>query len=479
MRFLTLSSQFYGGLGLGYAGLYTATTWIAEMFTKAGVEVLEIGFGNDDPSCAHRVSVSVATSMLVAGQIDAIYSQYVEAGAPFDLAAMSPRVIPVLSVGHDLFNAMPSLRAYLSSSARHPSDAVVISSEAGAHALRRMVANAGWTTPTSVDICVLPLGIAHMPEEQCNSYLENGEVTFLWIGRFSETYKADLRPLLLAFREIVHRIGPGLRLILVGADVSGSAERLQIQAKQIGVDAYCTWYPNATTEVLDACFACADVLVNVSDHVQETFGIVNLEAMARGIPVIAGAWSGFREVIVPGKTGFLVPMTLDASLLAETIGDPHGSVSLAAAIDIPALVDAMMILSENAQYRREMGVAGRRRVEKVYTTDVLAPQYVDFVEERITLAQSGRPRGNPRAWMPTAFSHYGIPAKGTLTKGIIESDSALEIVPDSSLRRAMIAMLQRWHRGTLETITGIDRVALATLIKLGVLRWSDKEDVKL
>ena len=69
---------------------------------------------------ASRLSVSAATSMLVAGEIDAIYCQYVEAGAPFDLAAMSPHVVPVLSVGHDLFNAMPPLRAYLSSDARHP-----------------------------------------------------------------------------------------------------------------------------------------------------------------------------------------------------------------------------------------------------------------------------------------------------------------------------------------------------------------------
>ena len=479
MRLLTLSSQFLGGRSLGHAGLYTATTWLAEMFTHAGVEVFEIGFGSDDQSCAHRVSVSAATSMLVAGKIDAIYCQYVEAGAPFDLAAMSPRVIPVLSVGHDLFNAMPSLRAYLSSSARHPSDAVIISSEAGAQAFRRMVAYSEWTTTASVDVHVLPLGIAHVTKGQCNNSLDSDEVTFLWIGRFSETYKADLRPLLLAFREIVRRKGPSIRLILVGADVSGSAERLKTQAKRIGVDAYCTWHPNATTEVLDASLARADVLVNVSDHVQETFGIVNLEAMARGIPVIAGAWSGFREVVVHGQTGMLVPMTLDASLLDETVGDPHGSVSLAAAIDIPALVDAMMILSESAQQRREMGAAGRLRVERVYSNGVLAPQYVDLVEERMALAQSGVRRKNPRAWMPDAFSHYGIPASGTLTKGVIEPNVAIEIVPDPSLRRAMLAVLRHWQDRTPETTTGIDRVALATLIKLGVLRWSDKEDVKL
>ena len=50
-------------------------------------------------------------------------------------------------------------------------------------------------------------------------------------------------------------------------------------------------------------FACPSVY--------EPFGIINLEAMACGTPVVASAVGGIKEVVVPGKTGLLVPFDAD------------------------------------------------------------------------------------------------------------------------------------------------------------------------
>ncbi len=472
MRLLTLSNDILGGQILGYAGVYTATKWLSEMFTRAGADVFEIGFGCAGEGPSQQLPVSAATSMLVAGEIDAICTQYVEAGAPFDLAAMSPHVVPVVSIGHDLFNAMAPLRAYLASPARHVSDVVVLSSDAGARAFRRMIDLAGGTATGDVDVRVLPLGIDPVPRRR-QKPVTSGEVTFLWLGRFSETYKADLRPLLLAFREVISREGPPVRLVLAGADVSGVAEVLRAHAKRIGIDAHCTWYPSASAEVREACLANADVLVNVSDHVQETFGLVNLEAMARGLPVIAGAWSGFREIVVHSQTGLLVPVTLDRSLLDDATVDPYGSVSLAAVVSIPALIDAMTTLRTSEAMRQKMGAAGRQRVADVYATEVLGPQYIEVVKERVRIAQSAGRRGNPRAWMPHAFAHYGSPALGTLTEGHVSLDVAFDIVPDPALRAAMRSALLRWRDGAPQGTTRLDRIARATLVKLGVLEGTE------
>jgi glycosyltransferase involved in cell wall biosynthesis len=74
---------------------------------------------------------------------------------------------------------------------------------------------------------------------------------------------------------------------------------------------------------------------------------VVLEAMARGMPVVATPVDGAREVIVPGKTGFLSP-TVDARGVAE---------ALAAA------------LSKSPEEWVQMGRAGQQRVAEHYSLE--------------------------------------------------------------------------------------------------------------
>jgi glycosyltransferase involved in cell wall biosynthesis len=77
---------------------------------------------------------------------------------------------------------------------------------------------------------------------------------------------------------------------------------------------------------------------------EEPFGVVFLEAMAMGKPVVAWASGGAPEVIVHGETG----------LLAERPS-------------IQSLADALTTLAQNPAQRRAFGEAGRRRLEQVFT----------------------------------------------------------------------------------------------------------------
>ncbi len=74
----------------------------------------------------------------------------------------------------------------------------------------------------------------------------------------------------------------------------------------------------------------------------EALGLVIMEAMASGLPVIATKTSGAKDLIEDGETGFLVP-----------IGDP------------PAIKEKVKILLENPDLRESMSRAGRKRIEEL------------------------------------------------------------------------------------------------------------------
>ena len=104
----------------------------------------------------------------------------------------------------------------------------------------------------------------------------------------------------------------------------------------------------------------------------EGFGLVFLEAMAFGKPVVAGAHGGAPEVVEDGVTGFLTP---------------HG--------DVEALSGVLRRLLSDARLRSEMGRRGRERVEARYLFEHfqarLATILDELVEGRRLLSHVERP----------------------------------------------------------------------------------------
>ena len=100
-------------------------------------------------------------------------------------------------------------------------------------------------------------------------------------------------------------------------------------------------------------FAAFDIFV-LPSILPEPFGLVVIEAMASGKPVVATAPGGPSETVVDGETGFLVPPS-DASAMAQ----------------------ALEVLLADPQKRISMGEAGRRRAREVFSL----PRYVIEFEE--------------------------------------------------------------------------------------------------
>ncbi|MBX6311701.1 MAG: glycogen synthase [Isosphaeraceae bacterium] len=109
--------------------------------------------------------------------------------------------------------------------------------------------------------------------------------------------------------------------------------------------------------------------VFVCPSVYEPFGIINLEAMACETPVVASAVGGIKEVVVPGKTGLLVPFEPISSTNFEPKDPARFARDLAAAIN--------QLLEDPARLR-EMGVRSRERVEHYFSWTSIARWTLDF-----------------------------------------------------------------------------------------------------
>ncbi len=107
----------------------------------------------------------------------------------------------------------------------------------------------------------------------------------------------------------------------------------------------------------------------VCPSVYEPFGIVNLEAMACGVPVIASSVGGIPEIVVEGETGFLVAFEGDGTAKNEP-RDPE-----AFARALASRIDELVSDPERA---RRMGEAGRTRVVEHFSWAAIAKRTAEL-----------------------------------------------------------------------------------------------------
>ena len=109
--------------------------------------------------------------------------------------------------------------------------------------------------------------------------------------------------------------------------------------------------------------------VFVCPSIYEPLGIVNLEAMACGAPVVASRVGGIPEVVDDGRTGFLVPF--------EPGDDPHGEPKDAEAF-AEALAERVNALLDDPATARRFGLEGRRRAAEEFSWGAVAARVLDL-----------------------------------------------------------------------------------------------------
>jgi len=138
------------------------------------------------------------------------------------------------------------------------------------------------------------------------------EYIILFIGSLSPHKSPDV---LLRTMPALKQKMPNIRLIIVGEGVLKN--QLKITSKELCVENEVNFVDYVDNQQRKAMlYKSSDVFVLPST--QESFGIVILEAMASGIPVIATAIGGITNLIQDGQTGLLVPVQ-NPEILAVTI----------------------------------------------------------------------------------------------------------------------------------------------------------------
>lgn len=201
---------------------------------------------------------------------------------------------------------------------------------------------------------VIPYGIDLMrftspPPDAEAIRKRHGSPLLLFVGRLR--YYKGIQYLLEAIRDTE------ARLIIVG---KGPMEKEWLSlAKELGLAKRVTFLGEVSEEELPLYYHACDIFVLPASERSEAFGIVQLEAMACGKPVVCTELgTGTSYVNIHGLTGLVVP--------------PH---------DPTALAEAIERLLSDPGLREEMGQRARERVEKEFSQERMIERTLALYEE--------------------------------------------------------------------------------------------------
>jgi phosphatidylinositol alpha-mannosyltransferase len=180
--------------------------------------------------------------------------------------------------------------------------------------------------------------------------LDEKRPRILFVGRFEP--RKGLKHLLSAMPDIVKHV-PNVELVVVGTGLLGYSYKSYLPPE---VQQHVRWAGLVKNEDRPKYYASCDVYCSPATG-QESFGIVLLEAMASGRPVVASDIDGYRTVLSGGREGLLVR--------------PE---------DPPALAQAIVQVLLDAELARRLAANGLERVQE-YSWPRLAERVEAFYEE--------------------------------------------------------------------------------------------------
>jgi alpha-maltose-1-phosphate synthase len=249
-----------------------------------------------------------------------------------------------------------------------------------------------------------------------------GAVVVLTVGRLSVVEKANPVPLFLALEDVARETGRPVHLWITGWASRPEEEALHRE----GAAALC---PSVKVTLVDGrgadmrrnIWAGADLFTLPADSIQETFGLVPVEAMAAGLPVVMPDWDGFRDTVRHGETGFLVPTRMVPPGVGQAIARRFAEgtdgylqyltlVQGQVQVDVPAYRAALLALMD-AGLRARMGAAAAAHVRARFDWSAVIPQYMALARD-LEAARQGRqattPKLHPGAPSPMEIDPFAL-----------------------------------------------------------------------
>ncbi len=240
-------------------------------------------------------------------------------------------------------------------------DAIVVATEGH-------IKHSSYLGPYKEKCVVIPFGVEKKIEQAADRYVEaenaqeiiniaspkekKRSLSFLFVGRF--VYYKGCDVLLEAFSRVT-----GAELILVGS--GGMEEQLKQQAQELGITDKVQFAGSLSEEELCKQYADCDVFVLPSVAKSEAFGLVQMEAMAFGKPVInTNLPSGVPYVSLDGETGLTV--------------EPGSANELA---------EAMQWMVDHKEERLQMGERARERMKAEYRLEDMTARVLELYRELI------------------------------------------------------------------------------------------------
>ncbi|MEA2054534.1 MAG: glycosyltransferase family 4 protein [Candidatus Thermoplasmatota archaeon] len=207
---------------------------------------------------------------------------------------------------------------------------------------------------TQKDIVVIPNGVSIKKFNLMDKDIArkktglNGDPIILYVGRLVPKKGVDV--LILSMREVIKNYPHALLVI------SGTGKMLPLLKTLVriaGLDKNVLFLGFVEDPLLPYFYNSADVFV-LPSITAESFGIVLLEAMASGVPVISTKVGGIAEVLEDGKYGILV--------------EPNSPGKLAKGI---------IELLDDKNLRRNMAKKGRKKVERDYSWNNIGKKIIE------------------------------------------------------------------------------------------------------
>jgi spore coat protein SA len=169
-------------------------------------------------------------------------------------------------------------------------------------------------------------------------YTIGNEFTILFVGRVIPRKGV---PILIQAAHLVQKQSP-VKLVIVGRGSPAYIKRLTLQAKSLGVPII--FVGKKSHDQIHKIYRLADCFVCPSQK-HEAFGLVNVEAMASGIPVVASRNGGIQEIVKHGHNGYLI----------DQYHQPQ------------PFANYLLKLAKDKQLRERLGTNGRRDVLQHFT----------------------------------------------------------------------------------------------------------------